>query len=162
MAATDAAADLPLTSLGLVVGRNDPQRNIPDELFQAEVVVVRRLGAPRRWGKFMVRGRFLTSAGFLRAGHDTGLLLSTGPGFAMTLWPWLDFVGAFAPTLLTDYRLGGDDLGGRIQFSTHLGFVWRPTRQWSVGYRLQHMSNANIFPVNPGLDMHLIQTTVGF
>jgi len=39
---------------------------------------------------------------------------------------------------------------------TALGFDFKPSGQWTLGYRYLHISNAHLHDVNPGMDLHAL------
>lgn len=65
------------------------------------------------------------------------------------------------PTLLSDHKFGQDDLGGPIQFSTHIG-TSLSLNPMTINYRYQHISNAELYDTNPGIDLHMIGVGVRF
>ncbi len=48
-------------------------------------------------------------------------------------------------------------MGGPINFTSHIGLNLNFARHFSIGYRLQHMSNGVIYDENPGLNLHMIE-----
>lgn len=60
---------------------------------------------------------------------------------------------------LSEHRFEGSqarakDYGGNFQFSTSVSLLIPFNQRVSVGYRLQHMSNADMYPHNPGMNSH--------
>ncbi|HKL27286.1 MAG TPA: acyloxyacyl hydrolase [Desulfuromonadales bacterium] len=117
------------------------------------------------WRPFPAAGENLSlwfeiAAAQLDASVDEGQYLAVGGSlvYAPGGGP-LEIELGWRPTWLSDYRFGEDDLGGQLQFSSHIGLAlaWQPIR---IGYRYQHTSNAGIYEENPGLDLHLFG--VGF
>jgi hypothetical protein len=53
-------------------------------------------------------------------------------------------------------------LGTDIQFTSHVGLNWDFAAHWRLGYRFQHMSNADLSRDNPGLNMHLFALSYVF
>lgn len=58
------------------------------------------------------------------------------------------------PSLYSEDTFDKYDIGGTFQFTSSLGFDWALNKDWSLGYRFQHTSNADLEYPNPGLDMH--------
>lgn len=88
---------------------------------------------------------------------DTGAALSAGP---VGVWAgdgghWRFEIG-IKPTILSEDRFGTRDLGGHFHFTSHVGIRYQLHPKFSVGYRVQHISNAGIASPNPGLDLHLL------
>lgn len=61
--------------------------------------------------------------------------------------------------LLSQTHLATKDLSTSFQFSPTLGAGLRfgARRQWEVGYRLLHVSNANIRTPNPGMNFNVLR-----
>jgi len=94
----------------------------------------------------------------LSAAGTTGFLGSVGPTLALSKAGWI--VGldlGISPTFLSEDRYGEENLGGHIQFMTHAGISLFPIPNLSIGYEIQHISNASIQRPNPGLNMHNIE-----
>ena len=66
----------------------------------------------------------------------------------------LEFVLSSGPTYLTDQKFGDLNMGGSLQFTSAAGLDWQLNEDWTLGYRYQHMSNASIYDVNDGLNLH--------
>ncbi len=69
-------------------------------------------------------------------------------------WP-VSVESGFSPTCLSSHVFESKDLGTDIQFTSHVGLNWDFAAHWRLGYRFQHMSNADLARSNPGLNMHL-------
>jgi hypothetical protein len=89
-----------------------------------------------------------------RSGADAATT-SAGPTLVLERRgvPLLLEMGA-SSTLITRYQFGDKNLGGPVQFTTHVGLSWQATRHWRVGYRFEHMSNAGLEHPNPGVHLH--------
>ena len=75
-------------------------------------------------------------------------------------WPISLDIGS-GPTFIGRDRFGAADLGGQFHFTSHFGITaW--IANWSFGYRIQHISNASIESVNPGLDTHMLELAYSF
>ncbi len=77
-------------------------------------------------------------------------------GFPLTL------VISSGPTILTRHKFGSFDMGSLLQFTSAIGVNFQPINNWTLGYRFQHMSNAGIDKINPGLDMHAFTVAYSF
>jgi hypothetical protein len=55
-----------------------------------------------------------------------------------------------------------ENLGGPVQFTSHIGVNLNFTRHFTMGYRLQHMSNGVLYDSNPGLNLHMIEVGYRF
>jgi hypothetical protein len=99
--------------------------------------------------------------GVLTARHQSGFLFSVGPGLSFTR-PRSRFSidGGCSSAVVSKYEFGSKDLGGTFQFISHASLRCWLTERWSVSYRFQHMSNAGLYPANPGLNLHFLG--VGF
>lgn len=71
-------------------------------------------------------------------------------------WPYVDLgVGL---SWLTRKEIGGRDLGIHFQFEDRIGIGFRfgQDKQYDIGYRAIHFSNAYIGPSNHGINLHVI------
>jgi len=101
-----------------------------------------------------------------------GLLTGAGDsGFAGTIVPLL----AFGPrdsilaldagvgvAILSRYKFGEQNFGGAFQFALTFGVRVPVYRGFGIGYRLAHMSDAEIYPDGTGVDMHMLELTYTF
>ncbi|MGH8616037.1 MAG: acyloxyacyl hydrolase [Gammaproteobacteria bacterium] len=99
-----------------------------------------------------------------RTGNDT---LVEG-GFAPVFYihseakPWgiTPFIeGAVGIHLMSETELGDKDFDILFAFGSHagVGFRFGPQHQIEVGYRFQHLSNADLGDPNPGINFHLVR-----
>lgn len=65
------------------------------------------------------------------------------------------------PVWLFESELGGEDFGGPVQFSSHIGAAVN-LYHVVLSYRYQHISNASLYNSNPGLNFHLIALGLRF
>jgi lipid A 3-O-deacylase len=70
--------------------------------------------------------------------------------------------GGVSPTFLSRHQFIQANLGTDFQFTSRVGAEWKFASHWSLGYRFEHISNADISPNNPGLNMHLLGLTYHF
>ena len=92
---------------------------------------------------------------YLEAASDGGVMLSTGFDLVVPILNLVEFEAGFRPTSMLVKQYGADDFGGGIQFTSHVG-VAATHNNLVLNYRFQHTSNAGIFDVNPGLNLHLL------
>ncbi len=71
-------------------------------------------------------------------------------------WPYLD--AGIGLSLLSRKEIGGKQLGINFQFEDRVGLGIRfgENRQYDLGYRLVHFSNASIAKHNSGINLHLL------
>jgi len=76
---------------------------------------------------------------------------------ASGVMPYLE--GAIGFHLLSESKIENKDMSTSFQFGDHVGFglLFGPKRQYEVGYRLKHLSNAGIEKPNPGINFHIIR-----
>lgn len=61
------------------------------------------------------------------------------------------------PALITRSRFSNQDVGGPLSFLSSAGINLIPFWRISIAYRLQHMSNANLFRTNHRLNLHILE-----
>lgn len=105
--------------------------------------------------------RFTGTAGLLDEDREQAFMTSLGPLLDVTISESrLHFIVSSCPAYLGDETFGRLDLGSHFQFISSAGFDWHFSEDWIFGYRWQHISNAGISDVNPGLNLNTIR--VGF
>ncbi|WP_440997757.1 acyloxyacyl hydrolase [Arhodomonas sp. SL1] len=57
------------------------------------------------------------------------------------------------PTVMSDFDAEGKDLGGPVQFTSHLGLEWSVGGGLITSLRIQHTSNARLYEQNPGVNL---------
>jgi hypothetical protein len=113
---------------------------------------------PLSWdlgNNFFLKTRMDLTAGWLGRSAEDAATASLGPALALKyrkLPLWLE--GGSSPTLISRHDFGRKDLGGALQFTTHIGLSWDITRHWRLGYRFEHISNAGLETPNPGVSLH--------
>jgi opacity protein-like surface antigen len=72
--------------------------------------------------------------------------------------------GGIGARYISQTTLGSKRLSTRFQFGDHLGFGYRfgPKAAFDLGYRFQHLSNADIKRPNDGLDFHQLRLQYWF
>ena len=108
-------------------------------------------------------GGLEASAGILAGGGSRGFIGSVGPVLIFGFWEnRMSLRFGISPTVISRDDYGDEELGGPIQFTSHIGLAVRIYRGVDVGYRLQHMSNAGLYNRNPGLNLHMIEISWRF
>jgi len=94
--------------------------------------------------------------GYLHADSRSGNWLAIGADAVLsTVNGLLELEVGFRPVWLTRDKFGDDDFGGGLQFASHAGVAIK-LGQIVVSYRFQHLSNADLYDENDGLDLHLV------
>jgi hypothetical protein len=131
---------------------------------QAEVFAGRNL--PWRWHPFLgldLKPRVEASAGCLSGGQQDGFVGTLGPVIEVQEGKFpVVLAGGASPTVLSRYNFSERDLGGRFEFTDHIGLDWHVTKCFTVGWRFQHLSNASIYKHNPGLNLQMLSTSYSF
>lgn len=134
------------------------------DIQQVDIFGARYL--PWTWGdskSWNLKPRLEASAGWL---HDRG-----EQGFVGTGGPVLElYKGKFPVTLEGGISLSAlsrsdypdRDLGGWFEFTDHLGVNWHINKEFTVGWRYQHMSNAGIYKHNPGINLQMLSASYSF
>ncbi len=155
--AAPASAESLIGSLGLRAGVSDGGEDFT--LYE----VFARAELPWNWTpgeRWRLNTYLETSLGLLDAHGDSGVVVSLGPVavFTQANRRWEIELG-IKPTFLGEDRYGDFDMGGQFHFISHVGVNYRFRQGFTLGYRFQHISNANIEDPNPGLDIHTISAS---
>jgi hypothetical protein len=103
------------------------------------------------------------NAGVLSGGGKSAFVGSIGPGIYISGFREVVHIAmGLNPTVISKHEFGDEDLGGPIQFTSRIGLNITFAEQYSVGYRLQHMSNCVLYEHNPGVNMHMIEVDYRF
>jgi hypothetical protein len=153
-AAGAQAGGLSLESVGARTGFSVRERNT--RFYQSEAFADFNL--PWHWdlgSEWHLQTRLDLSAGWLTGGGDDAFVGTVGPSLVLGReeFPLL-LVSGISPTVLSREEVGPLDFGDVLQFTTHIGITWQVGKRVTLGYRFQHMSNANISDSNPGLNLH--------
>lgn len=104
---------------------------------------------------------FEGSVGVLWEDNDPSFLTRIGPLLDLTIDDSpVHFIFGTSAAFLVDEKFGRLDLGSHYQFISSAGFDWYFTDDWVLGYRWQHISNAGLTDINPGLNLNTV--SVGF
>jgi len=149
-----ACGETALNALGFRAGVDASE---PENMEQYEIYATWRLpwwlSVSQQWQLgFLVN----TSGGILTGQGRSGFVGAAGPAFSLgsAHFP-LSINAGSAFTLISEERFDRLDLGGPLQFTSHLGFAFRLVEEVELTYRFHHISNAGLFSPNPGLNMHL-------
>jgi len=98
-----------------------------------------------------------------RADRDTTEVFIAGPVFRVD-WPneRLHLLFGVQPSYLTHRHIGDDDLGGNIQFTSHIELAFDVTSALSIGLRGQHISNGGLYRPNPGMNLASVTLSYHF
>ncbi len=124
-----------------------------------EVIAFHTLPWDWRWeGGWYLNTIWEIHFGLLGAAGEERVFFSTGPRLELdTPLERFRLVAAFRPAFLEDHVFGKENLGGSIQFTEEVGLDFVVLKSLIVGYRFQHISNANIYSHNPGVDLHVFE-----
>lgn len=101
--------------------------------------------------------------GGLEHQNKTGLISTLSPTIALGLaHDRISLNGGIGGALLSETQFEKINFGGHFQFRLHGGANVNISRHLSTGYRFQHMSNANTFDTNPGLNLHMLELAYRF
>jgi hypothetical protein len=158
--ATASAQDSGWNALGLRAGIDDGRND--EDLTQFEAFALYDL--PWNWklgSDWQLATAVEMNAGALHGGGDTAFVGSAGPALSL-LSPAKTFVllAGINPTVISEDNIGDEELGGPLQFTSHIGLSYTIQQRLIFGYRYQHMSNAGIYSANPGVNMHMLE--IGF
>jgi len=106
----------------------------------------------------VVELQFETALGVLEGEGQSAATLKVAPQLTYPLsGTGLTLVASSGPTLLSRSRFGDYELGGRFHFTSNFGIQGTVFRQWTLGVRVQHLSNARTRKPNPGLNLMVIE-----
>ncbi len=132
---------------------------------QAVTVTFRRNNPPP---KFFYPASLDFAVGQFSRDNDDSLFISFGPSFRPEIGWFRDTLWFFEygihPTLLKGSQFGDKNIGGDVQFTTHIGFggYFGRRRKGSFLLRIQHTSNGRVNDENPGVDMITLEFNYGF
>jgi lipid A 3-O-deacylase len=134
-----------------------PANSSSSEFRQAEIFANWNL--PWGWdlGKqWRLQSRLDFSAGWLGDQGDNAAIGTAGPTVVLSRGRLpVSLEAGLSPTLLSRSEFPSKNLGMDFQFTGHVGLNWDFATHWRLSYRYQHMSNADLAPQNPGLNLHM-------
>jgi len=121
---------------------------------------------PWLWGYtsgLSIKPRWEASAGWLHNDGQEGVVGTTGPTVELRVkkFPITVEAGIYL-SALSRYQFPDRDLGGPFEFTDHVGINWHITKEFTVGWRFQHISNGGIYGENPGLNLQMLSATCSF
>ena len=132
----------------------------PEEFEEYDLAA--NFGLP--WQRYSLSGwgvgtRLMASAGIMRNGGETGLVVSLIPGVALGSEDGRFFLDMGAGVaLLSRYRFNLQDYGGPFQFALTAGAGLPIYKRLGLGYRFLHYSDAGVNgPDTIGADFHMIE-----
>ena len=157
-----AGNEISWRSIGLRGGVNDHRND--EDFEQYEGFSTWQLPWSRQWDSGWTLGTYLeANAGVLRGGGETAFVGSIGPGIYFSGFKeTIDISMGINPTIISRHEFGDEDLGGPIAFTSHIGLNLNFARHFTIGYRLQHMSNGVLYDKNPGLNMYMLEVGYRF
>ena len=157
-AGTVGAADAGWLAAGLRGGIDD-NRNLDEDYRQFEAFALYDLPWSWQVSSASTVGTCVEgNLGFLSSSGRYGVVGSVGPSvYLRTFNKRLFIIGGINATLISRDEYGDDDFGGPFQFTSHIGLNYRFGDHLSIGYRLQHMSNAGIYDKNPGINFNMLE-----
>lgn len=103
------------------------------------------------------------AVGAISSSSDSEVFLSYGPVWRLQSPESAFFVDfGIAPTLISDSKFGGRDLGGRFHFTSSVSFGASFGRSNIIALRIQHLSNGGLNATNPGMDMIGLEFSIRF
>lgn len=166
LAAGPAHAALPAPhAAGLLVLHRDLARGstLTRNLQQREGYLAWPLPWTRPVGRhWTARTELVVTAGRISDG-DHAITASVGPTILLgTATDRLVLHAGIRPTYVSDFDPGPLDLGVHLQFTSHIGILLRLWRGLYVGWRVQHISNAGLASVNPGINPSTFEARVAW
>lgn len=143
---------------GVDVGRNLHENYTYGEVYYSQALPWEKELSPSS----KVSTRLDVSAGYLGADTTDGGWFAAGGDVVYSVMDgtW-EFEVGVRPAWMSEHVYGDDDFGGPFQFFSHAGVTFN-LDQFALSYRLQHISNANIYSENPGIELHVIGLGVRF
>lgn len=103
------------------------------------------------------------SAGWLGDGHVNSFIGTLEPTVELSKGKFpLTLDCGFSPTVLSRHQFGAKNFGDNIQFTSHVGVNWNITQEFTMGLRIQHMSNGGFAEPNPGVNFWLLSVRYNF
>jgi len=101
---------------------------------------------------------FEMALGVIRDKTNSSLLFSMGPTLRLINYENIVSVSTgFKPSLMTNHIFNDFDLGGTLNFKSHIALTISPAEKINLGYRFEHISNAGLYEKNPGVNFHYVE-----
>jgi hypothetical protein len=157
LAATPAAAAGP-GAAGVLLSTDRDPRGWAREFRQREAYLAWPLGGRDLGGGWRLGAGLQAGGGTVEVNGRGTWLLSLGPLVTLqTPGDRFRLHGGVRPTYWDDRHLGILNVGSYLQFTSHAGIALRLGRGLWVGYRIQHVSNADLDRSNPGLNLNTFE-----
>lgn len=114
-------------------------------------------------GGWSLKPALVSAVSVLHAAEEDGLMAGIGPRLELT-FPWnrLTAYATGRPSVLSEHQYGNVDLGGWFTFATDVGIRIDLGEYLMIGYVWEHISNANIYNNNPGVNFNVIELSLKF
>ena len=143
--------------IGVRGGADDSGHEIGESYTATEIYLLKHLPWDTNIGEqTTLTSRFDIGVTHLKGNGDRSGMLAVGADLVLGLWDGcMELEIGFRPTWMFEHEYGDDDFGGAMQFTSHAGLSinWQPM---VISYRYQHTSNASIYDLNPGLNLHMV------
>ena len=101
---------------------------------------------------------FEMALGVMRDKTNSSLLFSMGPILSLINYEnIISVLTGLKPSLMTNHIFNDFDLGGTINFISHIALTISAAKQINLGYRFEHLSNAGLYEKNPGVNFHYVE-----
>ncbi|MBL1213298.1 MAG: acyloxyacyl hydrolase [Ignavibacteriae bacterium] len=89
---------------------------------------------------------------------NSSFLFSMGPILRLINYENIFSVSTgLKPSFMTNHIFSDFDIGGAINFISHIALTISPAEQINLGYRFEHKSNAGLYEKNPGVNFHYVE-----
>jgi len=110
-----------------------------------------------------VTARLNFTAGMLSAAGEKGVLTTFGPAIIWnTVNNLVALTGGLSAAYVNPHEYGNAHIGGPLQFLSHIAVETKITGGLGVGYYFQHLSNANLYFHNPGMNLNSFSLSYHF
>lgn len=124
------------------------------------------LDLPWDWdlgSRWHLQSRLEASAGWLGEPHADAAIAALGPSLSLGRHGWpVSLEAGISPTVLSRSDFPSKNLGTLFQFTSHVGINADVSSRIRLGYRFQHMSNADLSRHNPGLNLNMFAVSFLF
>ncbi len=98
---------------------------------------------------------FEAALGALHGHGETAAYARFAPALEISFGDFpVSIIASSGPSVYSEDTYGDYDMGGNFHFTSSFGFEWDCCENWTISYRFQHTSNADLGDPNPGLDLH--------
>jgi hypothetical protein len=101
---------------------------------------------------------FEMALGLVREKTNSSLLFSMGPTLKLIDYKSIVSISTgIKPSLITNHVFNDFDLGGIFNIKSYIDFTIALTKEFELGYRFEHISNAGLYEKNPGVNFHFVE-----